>query len=63
MSDMKKKDCGCYEDRVNHIKCEVNNCVYHASGDACSAPCIEVTPSYASNSGETACATFRAEQK
>ncbi len=63
MSDNKMSGCGCYEDKVNHIKCEVNNCVYHASGDCCNAPCIEVTPSYASTCGDTACATFRPEQK
>ena len=63
MSDMKSSGCARYEDKVNHIKCEVNNCVYHAMGDCCNAPCIEVTPSHANTSGETACATFRAEGK
>lgn len=62
MSEKKMGSCGCYEDKVNHIKCEVSNCVYHASGDVCNASCIEVTPSYATNSGETACATFKAQQ-
>ena len=55
-------DKNVYENKVNHIKCEVSNCVYHAQGNACNAPCIEVTPSYASKCGDTTCATFKAEQ-
>lgn len=63
MSDKNASGCSRYEDKVNHIKCEVSNCVYHASGDCCDAPCIEVTPSYASKCGDTACATFKPEQQ
>lgn len=60
MSDKNMNGC-CYQDKVNHIKCEVSNCVYHAQGNACNAPCIEVTPSHANSVGDTACSTFKAQ--
>lgn len=64
MNNNTNKDCcGCYDEKINHIKCEVSNCVYHGRGDSCNAQCIEVTPSYADRSVDTACSTFKAEQQ
>lgn len=40
------------------IKCVVNTCHYHMSGDHCAAEKIEIQPRNASSSGETDCTTF-----
>ncbi len=53
-------DCNCYE-RVNHIKCDVKNCTYHAEGGVCHAEMIHVKPSFATSQNDTACGTFQAK--
>ena len=40
------------------IKCQVDQCYYHMSGDQCSADRIEVLPKSATTSSETDCGTF-----
>lgn len=57
----KTSDCCDYEQRVNHIKCEVSNCAYHGEENCCHAGTIEVVPQEANCEckSDTACATFR----
>jgi len=43
---------------LNGVKCVVNTCEYHGSGDYCFASQIEVQPRNARDSEETDCATF-----
>jgi len=43
---------------LSGVKCVVNTCYYHATGDHCSAAKIEIQPSNASNTQDTDCATF-----
>ncbi|MBN7572765.1 MULTISPECIES: DUF1540 domain-containing protein [Clostridium] len=45
------------------IKCVVNTCQYYMSGDHCCAQQIEVQPRNASDTQETDCATFIAENQ
>lgn len=40
------------------VKCIVNTCEYHSTGDHCLASTIEVQPRNARDSQETDCATF-----
>ena len=40
------------------VKCIVNTCYYHMSGDHCAAQKIEVHPRNAVDSQQTDCATF-----
>ena len=62
---MEKKSCGC--DRASDTKknvnkgisCDVKNCAYHDGETRCTAREITVGPTYASTSGDTACATFK----
>lgn len=49
--------CGCKH--LPGIACDVKNCVYHAEDTYCTADEIAVGPSYATNSNDTACATFK----
>lgn len=46
-------------DKIDGIKCDVQNCVYHKKDNSCEAGNIEVGPGYANSSEETICATFR----
>ncbi len=52
-----------FEQRVNHIKCDVKNCTYHAENDTCHADIIHVSPctdcTCCSDKNDTACETFR----
>ncbi len=43
---------------INGVKCVVSNCYYHADGDYCNASNIEIAPRNATDSQETDCATF-----
>lgn len=43
---------------IEGIHCDVTNCVYHEKEHQCTASCIQVGPSFASTSDDTACATF-----
>lgn len=45
------------------IKCVVNTCHYHISGDHCAASQIEITPKNARDIQETDCATFIPENQ
>lgn len=47
------------KDHISGIHCDVTNCVYHDQKDKCSANQIKVGPTFASNSADTACSTFR----
>lgn len=47
------------KDHIGGIHCDVTNCVYHDPKYKCSADQIKVGPTYASNSADTACSTFR----
>lgn len=40
------------------IKCVVNTCYYHMSGDHCTADMIEVHPRNATTADQTDCSTF-----
>ena len=45
-----------------HIKgvvCDVKNCAYHDYDNFCTAPKLNVGPSYASSCTDTVCATFK----
>ncbi len=59
---MMNNNCDCTQ-RVNHIKCEVKNCYYHGSGNTCTASMIEVTPSHANTEKDTACSTFKSQDR
>lgn len=50
----------CKSGDVNQgITCDVKNCVYHSGDCYCTANKIEVGPSFASASSDTACVTFK----
>jgi hypothetical protein len=52
---------GRVEKRDHHlsgVKCVVNTCQYHASGDYCNAEKIEIQPRNAADTQDTDCATF-----
>ena len=49
--------CSC-ADRVNHIKCEVSSCAYHAPKNCCTASMIEVEPDCCGE-GQTCCKTYK----
>ena len=52
-----------FSQRVNHIKCDVTNCTYHAENDTCHADTVHVKPctgaSSCTSEKDTACETFR----
>ncbi len=55
---MSKDSC-----EISGIKCNVINCIHHASDDRCEAGCIEVGPSCSCTcSNETSCNTFKAKE-
>lgn len=43
---------------IEGVKCVVNTCSYHMTGDYCTAEKIEIQQRNASSSEETGCATF-----
>lgn len=43
---------------INRVKCVVNTCEYHQSGDFCLAEKIEVQSRNAHDTQDTDCATF-----
>ncbi len=43
------------------IRCVVNTCHYHMSGDRCAAESIEIEPRNAADMQQTDCATFMPE--
>ena len=43
---------------INRVKCVVDSCAYHQTGDHCLAENIEVQHRHANTSGQTGCATF-----
>lgn len=45
-------------DTINRVKCVVNSCEYHESGDHCRASKIEIQPRNAQSTEETDCVTF-----
>ena len=59
MTERYDTGCAC-EQKVNHIKCEVENCRFHECDDCCTAHMIKVTPSHADSEVDTACSTFEA---
>ncbi|SHH87506.1 MULTISPECIES: DUF1540 domain-containing protein [Sporanaerobacter] len=48
---------------LNGVKCVVNTCQYHVSGDYCTASSIEIQPRNATSTDETDCATFSPNMK
>lgn len=52
MSTCKGKDC------IYGICCHVENCIYHAAGDTCTAEQIDVKSENATTKAETFCGTF-----
>ncbi len=56
---MNDKKCYCSTEHIKGVCCDVKNCVHHDGDHACTAKEITVGPSYASTSGDTACATFK----
>ncbi len=54
----KRNDCSC----IKGVTCEVKSCVYHDSESRCTADRISVGPAYATNSSDTACATFQPKE-
>lgn len=52
--------CRPYDEKINHIKCEVNECAYHDTEDCCHAELIKVK-SCCDDGRDTVCATFRPE--
>jgi hypothetical protein len=51
---VEKKD----HSHISGVKCVVNTCTYHCSGDHCSASAIEIQPRNAHTTQETDCTTF-----
>lgn len=47
------------KDHISGVHCDVTNCVYHDPKSKCSANQIKVGPTYASQSGDTVCDTFK----
>ncbi|MCI9414333.1 MAG: DUF1540 domain-containing protein [Clostridiales bacterium] len=45
------------------VRCDVKNCVYHDGDKACTAEKINVGPTYAVSTTDTACATFKPQTK
>ncbi len=41
------------------VRCDVRNCVYHDGDNFCTAERISVGTTFAQNSAETVCATFK----
>ncbi len=59
MSEHENSAC-CHEKKhIKGIVCDVSNCVHHDCDTYCTADEIAVGPSFATNSTDTACATFR----
>lgn len=58
---MENKKC-CGSKKIDGIKCEVTNCVYHAPGNCCDAGKIEVGPGPCGCNSDTLCNTFKAKQ-
>ena len=57
-----KFDCGCSVNvgkQIQGVVCDVHNCVYHNKENCCMAGKIAVGPSYAKDSSDTVCATFK----
>ena len=50
---------GCHDKLNEGVKCDVQNCVYHAGEKYCTAKCIAVGPHSAQTSADTICATFK----
>lgn len=49
------------EKHIEHISCEVTNCVYNCDKKYCTASAIKVGPQFASTTSETNCGTFQAK--
>ena len=45
------------------VRCDVKNCVYHDGDKACTAEKINVGPTYAVSTTDTACATSKPQTK
>lgn len=48
---------------IRGIVCDVKNCAYHDGDNFCTANRIQVGPSFANSSGQTACATFKPKNR
>ena len=59
MMQENQKQSNCCPKHIKGVVCDVKNCVHHDGEHACTAKEITVGPSYASTSGDTACATFK----
>ncbi len=46
-------------EHIGGISCNAKNCVYNDGQEYCTAPRINIGPSYAVSSMETVCATFK----
>ncbi|HIZ82907.1 MAG TPA: DUF1540 domain-containing protein [Firmicutes bacterium] len=58
---MENSKNGCGAKKIQGIKCEVTNCVYHAPEHGCNAGCITVGPGPCSACSDTNCSTFKAK--
>lgn len=56
-----KANDGSRPKHIRGISCDVKNCVYHDGDNFCTANRVSVGPSYATDSRDTACATFKAK--
>jgi len=57
---MENRECGCGAPKhIQGISCDVKNCTYHDGQHYCTAGQINVGPTHAETSGETACVTFK----
>ena len=50
-------------EHISGISCNVKNCVYNESEHYCTAPAINVGPSYATAGMDTICGTFRPKNR
>ena len=50
------------KDHIDGIHCDVTNCSYNDAKCKCSANQIKVGPTYAANSSDTVCSTFKQKQ-
>ncbi len=56
-------DSSSVPEHIHGIRCNVKNCVYNDMSEYCTAPQINVGPSYATAGIDTICATFRPKNR
>lgn len=57
--DMRRSTMSSIPKHIAGVRCDVKSCVYHDGDSYCTADRISVGTSFARNSAETACATFK----